>query len=141
MSIDTNIVLFGGRLVADPTTLGGKGARFEVACNRTYELNGEKKKVTTFMPIFCWGKLGDVVLKSCKKGDSVLVEGELEDRRFTGDDGQKRKLVGIKASDVKFVNVKRNDDAATNDDTTYHGEPLNEIPKETSDAIKRLLNG
>lgn len=143
MSIDLNIVVFGGRLVSDPTSLGGKGCKFEVASNRSYKDDGEVKRVTTFMPVFCWGKLGDQVLKSCKKGDSVIVEGEIEDRRFVGDDGNKKKLIGIRAKDVRFVfNGKGKGDVTEEAD---QGNPApdfqSDIPPDAREAIGRLLSG
>jgi single-strand DNA-binding protein len=133
MSLDLNVVVFGGRLTDDPTNLGGKGCKIEVACNRSYKSGEDTKRETTFMPVFCWGKLGEQVSRSCKKGDSVVVEGELEDRRFTGDDGQKKKVVGIRAKDVRFVSVKV---------VEMPEEPKkfdNNVPAESKDALRNLL--
>jgi single-strand DNA-binding protein len=135
MSIDTNIVIFGGRLVKDPSDLGGKGCKIEVASNRVYKDDGEVKKATTFMPVSCWGKLGEQVMKFCKKGDAVLVEGEIEDRRFTGTDGLEKKIVGIRARDVHFVSTKSTD---------HTDEPAvreNAVSAENREALNRLLKG
>jgi single-strand DNA-binding protein len=143
MSLDMNLVVFGGRLVDDPKDLGGKGCKFEVASNRSYkDDDGEVKRVTTFMPVFCWGKLGSVVLKSCKKGDSVIVEGELEDRRFVGDDGAKKKIIGIRAKDVRFGFANKNDGKEESADETMRPKTFSDgVPSEARSAISKLLKG
>jgi len=109
MSLDLNRVFFGGRLTSDPQPLGdnGQGCRFDVACNRSYkDRNGEKKEDTTFMPVTCWDPLAKLVMQRCFKGSSVIVEGRIEVRKFSADDGTTKKFVNIVASDVRFEQAR-----------------------------------
>lgn len=106
MSIDTNLVIFGGRLTDDPRSVGSEnqGCRFDVASNRRYKTKeGEVKEDPTFMSVSCWGPLAGLVMKRCSKGSSVLVEGRLEVRNVTDDEGNTRKYVNIVARDVRFI--------------------------------------
>jgi len=109
MSVDMNLVVIGGRLTNDPSPLGdnGNGCRFDIASNRTYRnRDGEKQEDTTFMPITCWGPLSEIVMNRAKKGSAVVVEGRIEVRKFTADDGTPRKYVNIVARDVRFADAR-----------------------------------
>lgn len=112
MSIDFNLVVLGGRLTNDPTPVGDKGCKFDIAINRSYKKDGERVEDTTYMPITVWGVLSELVMQRCVKGSQVLVDGRIEVRKFDGDDGSPRKYVNIVASDVRFVD-KRSYEADT----------------------------
>lgn len=59
MSIEINSVVLGGNLTKEPVVkevaAGRKVASFTVASNRTYLVNGEKKKETAFIDVDVWG--------------------------------------------------------------------------------------
>lgn len=142
MSVDLNIVIFGGRLTNDPSVVGtSSGCRFDVACNRTYKTkDGERQEETTYMPVTCWGSLSDLVMKTCKKGDPVIVEGRIEVRKFAGEDGTQHKYVNLVAKDVRFLSSK-----TSNVDEERPGNNEPEIPggvdANTAKLLAQLLNG
>jgi single-stranded DNA-binding protein len=72
-------------------------------------------------------------MKFCKKGDPVLVEGELEDRRFTGKDNEEKKMVCIRAKEVHFLSSKSSTDSKppSQDDVA--------ISPENREALNRIL--
>ena len=111
MSIDMNLVVYGGRLTDEPVAVGNsnQGCRFDVATNRSYKKDGERIEDTTYMPVTVWGSLAELVMQRCHKGDQVIVNGRIEVRKFDGEDGSPRKYVNIVATDVRFVNSRSAD--------------------------------
>jgi len=101
---DINSVTIIGRLTRDPET---RQAGISTVCNFSIANNqdfGEKKHVN-FIEITAWGKLGEVVEKYMKKGNSVAVEGRLNQERWE-QDGNKRSKLSIIASNVQFLDTK-----------------------------------
>lgn len=81
----TTIVGYLGR---DPemryTPSGQPVTSFNVATNRTWTENGEKKKETTWFRVQAWGNKAENCNNYLKKGSKVLVEGRLSPDPKTG---------------------------------------------------------
>lgn len=111
MSNETFITVIG-RLVADPElryTQGGAGvANFTVASNaRTFDKNTNewKNKTATFWRCAAWNqgekqRLGENVADALKKGDSVIVRGEIETREWEDKDGGKRSVIELRVDTI-----------------------------------------
>jgi single-strand DNA-binding protein len=97
-----NLNIIRGNLTRDPearsVTIGNKQTsvvNFTVATSREYtKANGEKDKVTTFVPCEAWDTGAEVIAESFKKGDLVLVEGSLRNDSWEKD--------GVKHSTLKL---------------------------------------
>jgi len=84
-----------GRLTRDPesktTPAGQTVTNFSIATSRVWkDKTGQKQEKTEFSNIVSWGKLAEITAKYLKKGSKVYVEGRLETRDWTPDDGIKR---------------------------------------------------
>ena len=81
--------------------------------NRAYTTQaGEKKDEVCFMNIVVWGKTAENCGQYLNKGDAILVEGRLQQRRWDDkDSGQKRSKVEVVAQTVNFM-PKRSGQAA-----------------------------
>lgn len=96
-----NINILRGNLARDPevrvVNTGGRQTtvvNFTVAVSREYtKSNGEKDKVTTFVPCEAWDTGAEIIADSFKKGDLVLVEGSLRNDSWEKD--------GVKHSTLK----------------------------------------
>jgi len=111
MANETFITIIG-RLASDPElryTQGGAGvANFTVASNaRTFDKNTSewKNKTTTFWRCAAWNqgekqRLGENVVDALKKGDSVIVRGELETREWEDKEGGKRSVVEVRVETI-----------------------------------------
>lgn len=94
--MDLNRATILGRLTRDPevrTTTGGKSvATLSVATNRVWVNSGTgaKEEKTEFHNCVVWGKLADIAGQYLSKGRRVYVEGRIETRDWTGNDGVKR---------------------------------------------------
>lgn len=102
-----------GNLGKDPdirTTPNGKMvASFSIGIAEGY---GERK-TTTWLNIVCWEKLAEVVGNNLSKGSKVLVEGKIQTRSYDGNDGQKKYITEIVASNIEFLSAKKQSDPAS----------------------------
>lgn len=134
MSVDLNLVVFGGRLTADPKPAGQEGARFDLATNKPWRTKeGERREETTYMPIIVWGPQAQTVLEKCRKGHPVIVFGRLQNHSYTNKDNIEVRLVRIVASDVRFAfTVGRDDPTEAPSETSYNREALQTLLGEGS---------
>ncbi len=94
--MDLNRATILGRLTRDPevrTTPNGRSvASLSVATNRVWmnQNTGTKEEKVEFHNCVLWGKLAEIAGQYLSKGRRVYVEGRLETRNWTGQDGNKR---------------------------------------------------
>ena len=105
-----------GRLTRDPelrhTQSGTAVAAFTLAIDRDYAGQGNEK-ATDFIDVVAWRQKGDFVAKYFKKGQMAVVEGRLQVRDYTDNDGKKRRVWEVIAENVYFAGGKRSDAPAT----------------------------
>jgi single-strand DNA-binding protein len=106
--VDTYLMM-RGNLVADPrqssTASGLKVTKFRIASNGRRFDQTSKEYVDTdpcFMSVTCWRQLGDNVMQSLRKGDTVLVYGRLRFSEYddTTNGGGRRQSYEIDASSI-----------------------------------------
>lgn len=94
--MDLNRATILGRLTRDPevrTTPNGRSvASLSVATNRVWmnQNTGTKEEKVEFHNCVLWGKLAEIAGQYLSKGRRVYIEGRLETRNWTGQDGNKR---------------------------------------------------
>lgn len=117
-----NNVTLCGRLTANPelkTTTNGKNVTsFSVAVDRDFKNNGEKQ--TDFINIVAWGNTADFVCKNFCKGKQIIIQGRIETRNFTTNNGDKRYVTEVIANNVYF--------AGFTGETTTSANDFEEIP-------------
>ena len=92
-----NAVTLVGNLGRDPevrqTKAGDSWATFSIATSR--KVKGEEQ--TQWHNVVCWdGMLVDKVIQPyCNKGSKILIEGMIEYRKYTGNDGSERNATDI----------------------------------------------
>lgn len=101
-----NSVKLLGRLGRDPETRNfdnGSVTNFSLATTKSYKgKDGERKEKTEWHNISFWGKQGEIIAKYFKKGDSILVEGEITYRDYEKD-GVKRTITEIVGDRFHFL--------------------------------------
>jgi len=65
--------------------------------------SGEKQSRTDWHNITVWGKLAEIVMQFVKKGSHVYIEGSLQHREVTGQNGQKQFFTSIKADEMQML--------------------------------------
>jgi single-strand DNA-binding protein len=103
-----NVVVVTGNLTADPelrTTGGGTPVcKLRIAVNtsrKTAEGNWEEKP--NYFDVTVWGAQGEACASYLSKGRPVAINGRLDWREWTNQEGQKRQSVEIIASTVQFL--------------------------------------
>jgi len=105
-----NINILRGNLARDPdlrtVTTNGKSTsvvNFTIAVSREYvKSNGEKDKITTFVPCEAWDSGAEIIGKSFKKGDLVLVEGALRNDSWQKD-GVKHNSLKVRVNNFSKI--------------------------------------
>lgn len=103
-----NKVYLLGNLTRDPESKtlpsGTVLASFGLAVNRTYrKAAGEEVEETTFVDIDAFGRSAENILKYCKKGDPLMVEGRLRFRSWETDSGDKRNKLSVMLETFQFL--------------------------------------
>lgn len=123
-----NKVILVGRFTADPevkqTQSGLSVISFNIACNRQYEQNGERK--ADFINCVAWRQTAEFIGKYFRKGNAIGIEGSIQTRRYQDKDGNNRIAVEILVERVSFVGsnnhkgggyIPSDDDAPPSSDT------------------------
>lgn len=113
-----NMSIFRGNLVRDPevryidsSSKQTAVVNFTVATSREYtKANGEKDKVTTFVPCEAWDSGAEIIGNSFKKGDLVFIEGSLRNDSWEKD-GVKHNSMKVRVNNfakiTKFANKNK----------------------------------
>jgi single-strand DNA-binding protein len=109
--MDLNKVMIIGRLTRDPelrSLPSGKSvATMGVATGRAWtDANGQKQKQTEFHNVVMWGKLGEIANQYLHKGSKLYVEGRLQTRDWTGQDGAKRTRTEVIAENMIMLDAR-----------------------------------
>ena len=131
-----NRVILLGNLTRDPEVRyipsGTAVASFAIAVNRRYKQGEEMKDEDSYIDIVVFGKTAENCGQYLNKGDAILVEGRLQQRRWDDkDSGQKRSKVEVVAQTVNFM-PKRSGQAA-GQGGKHDQEPAPEPPVDEGD--------
>ena len=132
-----NKVILVGNMTADPelkqTREGTSVCSFSIAVNRRFAKNGE----CDFITIIAWRQQAEFVTRYFKKGQPILICGQLQTRTWTDNQGQKRYATEVVADEVAFVGNNSSSEAKAEPSTympsAYSGIPnpqFQEIPND-----------
>ena len=111
-----NKIILMGRLTRDPelrrTQSGTAVTSFSIACDRDFKSQGGEKE-TDFIDIVAWRGTAEFVSKYFTKGRMAIVEGRLQIRDWTDNNGSKRRSAEVIADNIYFGDSKR--DSAPSD--------------------------
>ncbi|GAB4026963.1 MAG: hypothetical protein Fur0011_3880 [Candidatus Microgenomates bacterium] len=110
-----NKVMLIGNLTRDVdvryTPSGTAVAVFGLATNRSWSAGegGDRQEETQFHRIVAWSKLAEICGQLLFKGRRIYVEGRLQTRKFTGQDGQQREVTEIVAENMMILDTRNRD--------------------------------
>jgi single-strand DNA-binding protein len=109
--MDLNKAMIIGRLTRDPevksTPNGQNVTSFSLATNLTWtDQSGQRQERGEFHNIVAWRKLADICGQYLKKGSKIYIEGRLQTRDWTGQDGVKRYRTEIVADNMIMLDSK-----------------------------------
>ncbi len=130
--VSFNKVVLLGNLTRDPevryTPSGTAVASFAIAVNRRYKQGDETKDEVSYIDIVVFGKQAEACGQYLNKGDGILVDGRLQQRRWDDKEtGQKRSKVEVVAQSVNFM-PKRSGQQAAGGRGGAESEPMPEPP-------------
>lgn len=105
-----NKVFVYGRVSTDVEIKDMNGrnvANFNVASQNKNIINKEERKYgTNFYRVSIWGQSADAAAKYLRKGNRVVVAGDLVVREYTGSDQQKHTSLEINNAEFDLVETK-----------------------------------
>ena len=105
MSWDINRVILVGRLTKDCdlkyTGNGTAVLSFSIAVGLKTKPDGSKN--TSFFNVVVWSKLAELCSTYLHKGSQIAIDGRLEQRSWTAQDGSRRSVVEVIAERIEFI--------------------------------------
>ena len=102
-----NKVILIGNMTADPelkqTTAGISVCSFSIAVNRRFARAEQGQQNVDFINIVTWRQQAEFVSRYFKKGNPILICGQLQTRTWNDNQGQKRYATEVVADEVSFV--------------------------------------
>jgi len=127
-----NKVILMGNLTKDPeiryTPSGTPVANFRLAVNNRFKQGEELKDDVCYIDIVVFGKQAENCGQYLSKGQAVILDGRLQERRWETEDGIKRSKHEVVAQSVRFMSRRP---GTASDKPGVGGEPLPE--SETAD--------
>ena len=129
-----NKVMLIGNLTRDPelryTPNGAAVCTFGLATNRSYTPSdsNESQEETEFHKLVAWGKLAEICSQLLYKGRKVYVDGRLQTRKWTGQDGQERVTTEIVIENMIALSPPRGRGGSDDYDQEY--EEVEEVVEE-----------
>ena len=121
-----NKVILVGNMTADPelkqTTSGTSVCSFSIAVNRRFTRAEQGQQTVDFINIVAWRQSAEFVSRYFKKGNPILVCGQLQTRTWTDNQGQKRYATEVIADEVSFVSGPAGANGAPAQGSTYTPE-------------------
>lgn len=134
-----NKVMLIGNLTRDVevryTPSGTAVATFGLATNRSWSSGdgSDRQEETQFHRIVAWSKLAEICGQLLFKGRKIFIEGRLQTRKFTGQDGQQREITEIVAENMMILDTRNRDGApmggANEDDFVGVSEEATNAPQ------------
>ena len=126
-----NTVILIGRLTRDPESQGDENqprVRFSIAVDRM-------KEGVDFINCTAFGRQAENIIKYCKKGTMVSVEGSLNSYSFETEEGNRVSGLSVTARMVNFLSRP----SSSNDDTPK-AQTKAEQRAEEQDLLNKAIN-
>lgn len=127
-----NSVNLIGRLTRDPelrsTDTGESVCSFSLAVQRNFK-NKDGEYVADFINCVAWRKKAEFISMYFKKGQQMGVQGELQTRKWSDDEGKTRYATEVIVNGTTFVGKSENGNAAHNSSEESFGDlPVPDAP-------------
>jgi single-strand DNA-binding protein len=136
-----NSVIISGRLTRDVdlryTATGTAVAKLSLALDRRVQKDGNWESETSYIDVIVWEQKATACAEYLTKGSAVLVEGRLQTRSYTGNDGKNNKITEIQSSRVHFLewNESSQSNSANEDKFESSRDPVSSAPAVNTEFI------
>lgn len=101
-----NKVILIGNLAADPesrtTQSGVQQCTLRLAVQRRFA-NQQGQREADFFTVICWRQTAEFAARYLSKGRKIAVEGSIQNRSYTAQDGSKRYVTEINAEHIELL--------------------------------------
>ncbi len=115
-NFNLNRVILGGRLTADPelrmTQTNTPVTSFTLAVNRHYQSKNQDAQQADFIRCTAWRNQAEFISRYFRRGSSICIEGSIQTRSWTDQQGQKQFSTEVQVDNVYFVDAKGEGGAA-----------------------------
>lgn len=144
MAGNINRVIVTGNLTKDPEKRGNSEAvNLRIAVNgRRRNAEGQWEDAPNYFSVTVWGQQGENCMRYLSKGRPVAIDGRLQWREWTTQEGQKRESVDIIADTVQFLGGR--DDASNGSGNGFSSSvsaAASDIPIDTNDFVSAPASG
>lgn len=103
--MNLNKILLCGRVGRDAETAGTGGVKFSICVNESWQdkNSGEWLEKPTWFEVIHWTKSQEKSLSKIKKGAVALIEGKMENNKWTDKNGQTRDGWQVNARRVQIT--------------------------------------
>ncbi|MBV7434533.1 single-stranded DNA-binding protein [Cardiobacteriaceae bacterium TAE3-ERU3] len=118
MSKGINKVILIGNLGADPDMRsmpsGDQVANLSLATSERWDdkQTGEKREKTEWHRVVAFGKLAEIIGQYCRKGSKLYIEGRLQTRKWTDNQGIEKYSTEIIANDMQMLDSRGDSDGS-----------------------------
>lgn len=138
--MDLNRAMIIGNITRDPevrtTPNGHNVSSFGVATNRYWtDASGQKQSQVEYHNTVLWGKLADIAGQYLHKGDKVYIDGRLQTRDWTAQDGGKRTRTEIVAENLIMLGSRGGAAAANSSAPAAPSAPSDNSQSNNSDEV------
>ena len=101
-----NSIIIKGRLTADPELKHTQNDTAVCSVNVAVDRPYSKDKEVDFFTVVFWRQAAEFVYKYFSKGQEILVQGEMQSRKYEDKEGNNRTAWEVKADRVEFCGSK-----------------------------------
>lgn len=105
-----------GKIETKSTQTGMKISTLSIVTSKKFTKNGEKQEKVTWHNVVLFNKLAEIAEKYVSVGELLYVQGEMDNQKYTGTDGQERTKFFIIGHDIKLMPKSKEHKAAPKKD-------------------------
>ena len=92
-----------GKIETRPMNNGQTVTNISMVTSKKYTKDGQKQEKVTWHSVTCFSKLSEIAEKYVSVGDLLYVQGEMDNQKYTGQDGTERSKFFIIAHELKLM--------------------------------------
>lgn len=117
-----------GKIETKTTSTGVQITNCSIVTSKRFVKNGEKQEKVTWHNVTLFNKLAEIAEKYVSVGDCLYVQGEMENQKYTTQDGQERTKHFLIAQTLQLMPKSKEHAAAPKDKSYEAGVEDDDIP-------------
>ena len=117
-----------GKIDTKTTQNGNKITNISMVTSKKYVKNGEKQEKVTWHNVTAFSKVAEIAEKYVNVGDLLYIQGEMDNQKYTGQDGQERTKYFVIAHTLQLMPKTKEHASAPKDKSYEAGIEDDDIP-------------